>query len=284
MKQLGTILFFALATSLLAQDPVLVGAGDIADCKALSPAAKTANLLDRIEGTVFTLGDTAYVSGTPKEFADCYAPTWGRQKARTRPAVGNHEYRTAFANGYYDYFGAAAGDRTKGYYSYDLGAWHVVVVNSNCGEIGGCKAGSPQEQWLRADLNAHPALCTVAMWHHPRYSSGDHGDDKSMRDIFQALYEAGADVVLSGHDHDYERFAPQDADGRADPARGIRQFVVGTGGRELYKWKHPDANSEVKNDETFGVLKLTLHTDGYDWEFVPVEGESFKDGGSAKCH
>jgi hypothetical protein len=265
-------------------DPVIVGAGDIADCKALSPAAKTANLLAQIDGTVFTLGDDAYENGTPRQFADCYGPTWGRFKARTRPVVGNHEYGTAFARGYFDYFGAAAGDPTKGYYSYDLGQWHLIVINSNCTQVGGCKAGSPQEQWLRQDLAAHPAPCTVAMWHHPRYSSGEHGDDRSLRDIWQALYDANADVVLSGHDHDYERFGPQDADSRSDPARGIRQFVVGTGGRELYKWEHEDPDSEVKNNETFGVLKMTLHDGGYDWEFIPVEGQTFTDKGSAKCH
>jgi hypothetical protein len=288
-KSVVGVIALAAAATLAAQenksaDPVLVGAGDIADCKQLSGAAKTANLLDHIEGTVFTLGDNAYESGTPKQFADCYGPTWGRHKARTRPAVGNHEYRTAFADGYFKYFGGVAGDPKKGYYSYDLGKWHIIVVNSNCGEIGGCRPGSAQEQWLREDLAAHPALCTVAMWHHPRYSSGEHGDDISMRPIWQALYEAGADVVLSGHDHDYERFAPQDADSKADPARGIRQFVIGTGGRELYRWEHGDPDSEVKNNQTFGVFKMTLHDDGYDWEFIPVEGESFTDKGSAKCH
>jgi hypothetical protein len=281
---LSLAFFTALAPTLFAQDPVLVGAGDIADCKALWPAAKTANLLDRIEGTVFTLGDHAYENGTPKQFADCYGPTWGRFKARTRPVVGNHDYGTAFANGYFDYFGKAAGDPTKGYYSYDLGKWHVVVLNSNCTQVRGCKAGSPQEQWVRQDLEAHPALCTVAMWHNPRYSSGEHGDDKSLGDIWKALYDAGAEVVLSGHDHDYERFAPQDADSKADPVRGLRQFVAGTGGRSLYKWRTPDANSEVRNNETFGVFKMTLHDDGYDWEFIPIEGQSFTDSGSAKCH
>ncbi len=220
-------------------------------------------------------------AGRPKEFEDCYAPTWGRHKARTRPAVGNHEYRTRTPVGYFKLLRRhRRAIPTKGYYSYDLGKWHVVVVNSNCGEVGGCQPGSAQEQWLREDLAAHPALCTVAMWHHPLYSSGEHGDDTSMRPIWQALYEAGADVVLSGHDHDYERFAPQDADGKADPARGIRQFVVGTGGRELYKWEHGDPNSEVKNNQTFGVLKMTLHDDGYDWEFIPVEGQTFTDKGS----
>ena len=265
-------------------DPVIVGAGDIADCNALGPAAKTANLLEHIDGTVFTLGHNAYESGTPGQYADCYGPTWGRFKARTKPVVGNHEYRTAYAGGYFKYYGGVAGDPSKGYYSYDLGKWHLVVINSNCAQVGGCHAGSPQEQWLRQDLAAHPAPCTVAMWHHPRYSSGEHGDDRSMRDIWQALYDANAEMVLSGHDHDYQRFAPQDADGKADPARGVRQFVAGTGGRDLYKWEHSDSNSEVKNNETFGVLKMTLHEGSYDWEFVPVEGQTFTDRGSAKCH
>jgi len=265
-------------------DPVLIGAGDIADCAALGPAAKTAHLIERVEGTVFTLGDNAYGSGTPRQYDECYGPTWGRFKARTRPVVGNHEYLTACATGYFGYFGAAGGDPTRGYYSYDLGRWHVVVINSNCGEIDGCQTGSPQEQWLRQDLASHPAPCTVAMWHNPRYSSGEHGDDPSMRDIWQALYDANADVVLSGHDHDYQRFAPQDADGKADPVRGVRQFVAGTGGRNLYEWEHKDSNSEVKDNETFGVLKITLHDGGYDWEFVPVEGQTFTDRGSAKCH
>jgi len=278
-------LLAAAAPALLAQDPVLVGAGDIADCGELSGAAKTAILLDHIEGTVFTLGDNAYGSGTPSQFADCYGPTWGRFKDRTKPALGNHDYKTPGATGYFGYFGAAAGDPKTGYYSYDLGAWHVVVLNSNCGEVGGCAAGSPQEKWLREDLGAHPAACTAAMWHHPRFSSSaEHGDDKRTKDLWKTLEEAGAELVLSGHDHDYERFAPQDVDGRRDMERGIRQFVAGTGGRYEYKWGKPDANSEVRNNDTFGVLKLTLHPDGYDWEFVPVEGGHFKDSGSARCH
>ena len=265
-------------------DPVIVGAGDIADCKELSGAEKTADLLERIEGTVFTLGDNAYGSGTPKQFAECYGPTWGRFKARTRPASGNHDYRTPGAAGYFGYFGAAAGDPKTGWYSYDLGTWHVVVLNSNCDEIGGCKAGSLQEKWLRDDLHAHPAPCTVAMWHHPRFSSAEHGDDAATKDLWEALEEAGAELVLSGHDHTYERFAPQDADGRLDTTRGVRQFVVGTGGRSEYKWGKLHANSETRNNDTFGVLKLTLHHDGYDWEFIPVEGQTFTDKGSAKCH
>ncbi|HTY40692.1 MAG TPA: metallophosphoesterase [Thermoanaerobaculia bacterium] len=283
MKIVIATLLFLGALSAAGQDPVLVGAGDIADCKTLSGAAKTAALLDQIPGTVFTLGDNAYDSGTPREFADCYGPTWGRHKARTRPVVGNHDYRTAFANGYFDYFGEAAGDRTKGYYSYDLGAWHIVVINSNCTQVGGCKDGSPQVEWLKKDLAEHPALCTAAMWHHPRFSSGrEHGDDAGMKGVWQVLAAAGAELVVSGHDHDYERFARLDAAGKPDP-HGVRQFVVGTGGRELYPWGSTRPGSEVRNNETFGVLKLTLHADGYDWEFIPVEGESFHDKGSDVC-
>ena len=265
-------------------DPVLVGAGDIAYCDEIAGAKGTAALLDHIEGTVFTLGDNAYNKGTPEEFEKCYAPTWGRHKARTHPAPGNHEYGTKNAAGYFAYFGAAAGEPGKGYYSYDLGKWHVVVINSNCKKVGGCEKGSPQETWLREDLAAHPALCTVAMWHHPRFSSAEHGDDRTMSDIWRTLIAAGADVVLSGHDHDYERFGPQDADGKPDPAHGIREFVVGTGGRELYKWEHIDTNSEVRNDVTFGVLKLTLHPDSYDWQFIPAEGYTFTDAGTGTCH
>ena len=285
MKMFLASSIFLCAAFAAAQDPVLVGAGDIADCTNLSPAAKTAVLLDGVQGTVFTLGDNAYLSGTPKQFADCYAPTWGRHKARTRPAVGNHDYRTSHASGYFEYFGKAAGDLDKGYYSYDLGAWHVVVLNSNCGEVGGCGRDSRQAVWLREDLAVHPTLCTAAMWHHPRFSSGgEHGDDPTTRDLWQVLYDAGAEFVLSGHEHTYERFAPQNADGRADPDRGLRQFVVGTGGRELYSWGRIKANSEVRENRTFGVLKLTLHADSYDWEFLPVDAESFTDKGSEKCH
>lgn len=234
---------------------------------------------------MFTLGDNAYQSGAIEEFADCYEPSWGRHKARTRPAAGNHEYYTPGAAGYYDYFGAAAGEPGKGYYSYDLGTWRAVVINSNCYDVGGCHAGSPQEQWLRADLAAHRRPCTLAYWHYPRFSSGMwHGSFSLMQPIWQALYDAGAEVVLSGHEHNYERFAPQDADGAADPARGIRQFVVGTGGKELYPLGPGIPNSEVRNDQSFGVLKLILRAGAYDWEFLPVAGQTSRDSGSAPCH
>jgi hypothetical protein len=262
----------------------LVGAGDIAACDSSGDEA-TAALLDGIDGTVFTLGDNVYQQGTAAQFASCYEPSWGRHKARTRPAAGNHDYETSGAAGYYDYFGDSAGERGKGYYSFDLGGWHIVAINSNCDVVGGCQAGSPQEQWLRADLEANPTTCALAYWHHPRFSSGeDHGSTPEMRPIWQALYEAGADLVLSAHDHIYERFAPQDPNGLADPKRGIRQFTVGTGGASLDKLGSPIANSELRNVDAFGVLKLSLHPTGYDWEFVPVAGEFFTDSGSGSCH
>lgn len=272
-----------LADRTAAADPTLVGAGDIASCSSSGDEA-TARLLDGISGTVFTTGDNAYSSGTAAEFADCYAPSWGRHKARTRHSVGNHEYSTGNASGYYGYFGKAAGDPAKGYYSYDLGAWHIVAINSNCGSVGGCQAGSSQERWLRADLAAHPTACTLAYWHHPRFSSGEHGSSTSMQPMWQALHDYRADVVLAGHDHDYERFAPQDAAGKPDPAYGIREFVVGTGGKSHYTISAPIANSQVHNDDTFGVLKVTLHSTSYSWKFVPEAGKTFTDSGSATCH
>ncbi len=266
-------------------DPVFVGAGDIADCGSLGDEA-TAALLDGIGGTVFTTGDNVYPNGTSTQFSSCYGPSWGRHKARTQPAPGNHDYDTAGASGYFGYFGAAAGDPAKGHYSYDLGAWHMIVLNSNCSFVGGCGAGSAEEQWLRQDLAAHANACTLAYWHHPRFSSGgEHGSDPGMEPFWRALYEAGADVVLAGHDHDYERFARQDPVGNADANYGIREFVVGTGGaRHEPLATTPVPNSEVRNDDTFGVLKLTLHPFGYDWTFVPEAGKTFTDSGNELCH
>jgi hypothetical protein len=262
---------------------VLLAAGDIAQCDSLGDEA-TAALLDSLPGTIATLGDNAYSSGTAAEFARCYEPTWGRHKARTRPAPGNHDYKTKGGAGYHAYFGPAAGEAGRGYYSYNLGAWHLIAINSNCDDVGGCKAGSPQERWLRADLAANPATCTLAYWHHPRFDSGDKGNDTDLQPIWQALYDAGADVVLSGHDHLYERFAPQDPKGLADQARGLRQFTVGTGGASRDEFKKPVANSEVRNGTTWGVLKLTLHPASYGWEFIPVAGQAFSDSGSGSCH
>ena len=265
-------------------DPVLVGAGDIAKCND-SRDEKTAELLDGISGTVFTTGDNVYNSGTSAEFQNCYDPGWGRHKARTYPTPGNHDYYTAGASGYFGYFGAAAGDPNKGYYSYDLGEWHIISLNSQCGQVGGCGSTSPMVTWLRQDLSANPAACTLAYWHHSVFSSGSvHGNDPKMKPSWQALYDADADVVLSGHSHNYERFAPQDANGMADPERGIREFVVGTGGPTVHGFGTIQPNSEVRNSNTSGVLKLTLHPTRYDWEFVPVAGKTFTDTGSGQCH
>ena len=231
-----------------AQAAILVGAGDIADCKDLSGAEATAKLLEQLPGTVMAVGDLAYPDGSKENFT-CYDKTWGRVKSRTRPAPGNHEFHAAGATPYFDYFGAAAGDPKTGYYSYELGTWHIIVLNSECTDVGGCEAGSPQEKWLRSDLAAHPAACTLAYWHKPLFSSGSaHGNDLTVKPLFQALYDANADVVVTGHDHDYERFAPQTPDGSADPARGIREFVVGTGGRIIARSarQSPTANFAMR--------------------------------------
>lgn len=232
---------------------------------------------------VLALGDLQYEDASHAKFLASYDRSWGRVKEITRPVPGNHEYRTTGGAGYYEYFGAAAGDPAEGYYSFDVGAWHVVALNSNCAAVEGCNEGSPQERWLRADLAANPARCTLALWHHPRYSSGTHGSDRAYRPFFQALYDAGADVVLVGHDHDYERFAPQDADGGRDDRRGIPQFVVGTGGRSLRTFPRVEPNSEARDRSTFGVLELTLGAGAYGWRFRPAVG-TFTDSGSARCH
>jgi hypothetical protein len=259
---------------------ILLAAGDISTCSNNNDEA-TAKLLDGLSGTVADLGDNVYESGSPSEYADCYDPTWGRHKNRTRPAPGNHEYLTSGASGYYGYFGAAAGDPSTGYYSYDLGSWHIVVINSNVSMA----AGSAQETWLRADLAAHPNSCTLAYWHHPRFSSGtNHGSSTASRPIWQALWDYNAEIVLNGHEHNYERFAPQDAAGNADPQRGIREFVAGTGGKSHYPFGAAIANSEVRNSDTYGILELTLGPDGYSWRFVPEAGKTFTDSGSGTCH
>jgi len=259
---------------------VFVGAGDIADCGNDNDEA-TAQLLDGIPGVVYTTGDNAYSSGTLAQFQECYEPTWGRHRARTRPSPGNHDYNTPGAVGYYTYFGDLAGPAGRGYYSFDLGAWHLISLNS---EID-MSAGSPQELWLREDLAASTRQCTLAYWHKPRFSSGTaHGNEDPAEPLWQALYDFGAEVVLAGHEHNYERFAPQTPTGVADSLTGIREFVVGTGGRGHYTGVNPLPTSEVFDATSFGVLRLTLSPGSYTWEFIPVAGAAFTDSGSGTCH
>lgn len=245
---------------------VLVGAGDIAVCGATSTAS-TAALLDTITGTVFTAGDNVYDRGTTEEFVNCYGPTWGRHKARTRPAPGNHDYVTGNGAPYFAYFGEQAGPAGLGYYSFTAGDWHVISLNSNVP----AGQGSAQLEWLRADLRENPARCTAAIWHHPVFSSGRNGPQTVMRDVWRLLQESGADLVINGHDHLYERFARLDAVGRPDAGAGMREFIAGTGGAPLYEFHGISPGSEARI-AAWGVLKLTLYTSGYAWEFVSVQG------------
>jgi hypothetical protein len=270
----------------------VLAVGDIAECTVLGllglatdPHELTADLVDTFPGTtpIFALGDLVYSDGTELEFSTCYARRWGAFRDRTHPVPGNHDYNTSGAGPYYDYFG----DRVApglGYYSFELGGWHVVGLNSNCGEIGGCGAGSPQMAWLLADLAASTARCTVAMWHHPRWTSDRSLDNAGYQPFMDALYDAGADLVLVGHAHNYERFGAAMPDGTPDAVTGIRQFVVGTGGADLRGLATPSSGpSEVFYDDSFGILELTLRENGYDWRFVPTDG-SFSDVGSELCH
>ena len=258
-------------------DAVFVGAADIVRCDKAESAA-TATLLDGIPGTVFTAGDNVYPQATADLLVGCYEPTWGRHKWRTYPAPGNHEWEVGAGGPYFSYFGSAAGPSGLGYYSFAVGSWHVISLNSNIA----ANAGSPQYEWLKADLAEWPALCTAVIWHHPLFSSGTNGNSSRMRDAWRLLTQAGAELVISGHDHTYERFAPQDADARPTP-RGMRAFVLGTGGNSLYGRGSSQANSEVFENRTWGVLKLTLKSGSYDWEFVPIAGQSFRDAGSSAC-
>jgi acid phosphatase type 7 len=257
------------------------GAGTAVDCH--QRGVSDAILAGRYDA-VLPLGDVQYESGSAAELSASYDPSWGRLKPITHPAVGNHEYGSPGAEAYFHYFGVAAGAPDRGYYSYDLGSWHLIVLNSNCARIGGCVAGSAEEAWLRADLAAHPVACIVAYWHHPRFSSGQNGDAEFMGTIWSDLYAAGADVVLNGHDHDYERFAPQTPAGSRDDARGIREFVVGTGGKNHMRFKSIEANSEVHDNTSFGFLELTLRAGAYDWRFVSDPPGGLSDSGAGTCH
>jgi hypothetical protein len=260
---------------------VFVGAGDIANCEVAGGggARATAALLERFpDAVIFTTGDHAYQTGSDRDFKTCYEPTWGRFKARTHPAVGNHDLITDRGKPYYDYFGEAAGPRDKGYYSYEVGTWHVIALNSAIA----ARKGSEQMKWLIEDIAAHKTECMLAYWHIARFSSGAHGSDVLMADAWKILFDAGVDIVLSSHDHDYERFAPQDDRGKPNEL-GIREFVVGTGGGGVYEFKGKASNSEVRDNTTYGVLALTLKPGSYDWQFVPMAGKTFRDSGSGKC-
>jgi hypothetical protein len=281
--------------AITATAPVILAAGDIGDCKRIGDE-QTAALLDTLIGIVTPLGDNAYENGTPTEYANCYDPTWGRQKARTRPVVGNHDYYnpgpggTTNADGYYGYFGSAAGDPGKGYYSYTLGSWFVIVLNTGTDKPDSVKAGSTQEKWLRNELATHTQQCVLAMFHHPRFSTIVERSPIQdwLKALWDALYEYGADLVLNGHDHAYQRFAPQKPDGTADAAYGTRQIAVGTGGGEtLYTFADPvpaGSNIQVRDNKTLGVLRVTLKNGGYDWRFIPAAGGTFTDSGSSTCH
>jgi hypothetical protein len=272
---------------------VVYAAGDIACApgdSVTSTACHQAETSDIIvnggASSVLALGDLQYNSASLSNLRASYDRSWGRVKSITRPVIGNHE---GSGTGYFDYFNGSgvnngpAGERGKGYYSYDVGSWHLIALNSNCSRVP-CSAGSAQEQWLHADLAANPRTCTLAYWHHPRFSSGHDGDGTFMQYIWRALYEANADLVLVGHSHNYERFAPMNASGALDRARGMREFVVGTGGAFFTGISSAKPNSEVRQNNTFGVLKVILRPASYEWKFVPEAGKGFTDSGAEPCH
>jgi hypothetical protein len=262
------------------------GAGTSSYCRDryVAQAVAAAN-----PAAILILGDAQYESGTYSAFLNSFDKNWGSMKSKIKPAPGNHEYNTSGASGYYDYFNGVgvqsgqAGDRSKGYYSFNVGAWHVIALNSNCSKVA-CAAGSTQESWLRSDLAANRNVCTVAYFHHPRWSSGDHGNNSSVQDLVDALYENNADLILAGHDHSYERFAPMNASGAVDNTRGIRHFVVGSGGKNHYAFNTPLSTSQMRNADTYGFLRLTLKSTSYDWKFVPEAGKTFTDTGTTNCH
>jgi hypothetical protein len=271
-----SLLMLALSPGAGAADPVVLAAGDIASCGE-DGDEQTATLLDAQPGVVLALGDNVYEHGTLNDFRRCFEPSWGRHKQRIRPAPGNHEYISGGA-GYFRYFGRAAGPPGRGYYSFELGAWHVVSLNSE----RRTHSDAAQVRWLRADLARSKARCVLAFWHRPRWSRGQYGDDRTVAPLWNALYDAGADVVLAGHDHNYQRYQPMNKRGLLDRARGIRSFVVGTGGRRRYELR-ADPRRGAANDETWGLLKLTLRPAGYSWRFISVAGSRYRDAGAGKC-
>jgi acid phosphatase type 7 len=268
--------------------PVIVAAGDIA-CNSLDETPGecnqelTAKLIEAINPeAVLVLGDIQYQTGTYENFTNFFDKSWGRFKDKIKPTVGNHEYSDPEAAGYFKYFGEAAGGNDKGYYSFDIGSWHLVSLNSNCWAIGGCDMESPQYKWLIEDLEKNTKQCVIAYWHHPRFSSGLHGNYDPMDALFRALYDHKVELLLSGHDHTYERLAKINPEGEKDD-QGIRSFIVGTGGRNLYRFLNPLSFSESKQNQEFGVLKLTLNDNSYDWEFVSIKDQGFTDSGSDTC-
>ena len=256
---------------------VLLAAGDVGLCGSRA-AADTGYMLDALAGTILAVGDLAYLHGSAQEYALCYDPVWGRHKDRTRPAPGNHEYESPGAQPYFDYFGIQAGPPGLGYFSFHAGEWLVLSLNSNI-PVG---AATAQAQWIRTELTANTARCALAYFHHPLYSSGSNGDNARLAGLWQLLYEQGVDVIVSAHEHMYERYAPMSPDGQRNDARGIRQFIVGTGGSGLYAVQrvHPQSAVQIISH---GLLKLTLTGQGYDWEFLPVTGGR-ADAGSDVCH
>ena len=282
--------------------PVIAAAGNIG-CDPASPSfnggagtdtecgmRRTSDLLVSTTpglAAVLALGDNQYPCGSYADFQAAFEPSWGRVKALIRPAMGNHDFACDFSNtgpGYFQYFGAAAGEAGKGYYSFDVGRWHLIALNSECQAVGGCGTSSPQGQWLQADLTAHKTTCTLAYWHYPRFASGLEGNQRNVAPFWDLLYAGGADVVLNAHEHHYERFAPQSPAGQVDTVRGLREFIVGTGGRALHGFTFNGANSELRLNQSWGILKLTLRPTSYGWQFVPVVGGAPADAGSTACH
>ncbi len=277
-----SVLLGATPAAAVAATATLVGAGDIASCLSDADSA-TAALVAAIPGTVFTAGDNVYPNGAPENFANCYAPTWGVFKNRTRPVIGNHEYENnPGAKGYFGYFKRKAGPSGRGYYKYDLAGWRIYALSSECAPTAACY--TKQYNWLKADLEANPRECVLAIWHRPLFSTGPHGNSVRMTNLFQLLYDHGAEVVINGHDHMYERFMPIDATGTPDAVNGIREFVVGTGGASLYAFKTDSTAIDVRNNDTHGVLRLDLSVDSYSWQFIPTTSGGFTDSGTASCH
>lgn len=283
------------AKKVISTDPIIVAAGDIS-CDKDEPGylsceqKQTADVVEKINPVaVLALGDLQYDGGSYQDFLAFYDKTWGKFKDKTYPILGNHEYVTKNASGYFDYFNGLetlsgrAGERGKGYYSFEIGKWHVIAINSNCWAVGGCTASSPQGKWLLADLAAHPNFCSIAFFHHPVFSSAHHGNTEYMQEFWKILSDHKVDLVLSGHDHDYERFLPKDRFGK-NVEKGTVQIVAGTGGDSTYSFENKYEAGIARNNRDFGVLKLTLHEKSYDFEFVPIIGGSFQDKGSRECN